>query len=97
MPHVVEPSAGVDHASLAILCEAFDEEMVTAENGQSETRIVLHLHPRLAPVKCGVFPLLKNRPELVAKAREIANGLRPRMAVFYDESGAIRSALSASG
>ncbi len=89
VPHVVEPSAGVDRTSLAILCEAFDEEIVTAENGQSETRIVLHLHPRMAPIKCGVFPLLKNRPELVAKAREIASGLRPHMAVFYDESGAI--------
>ena len=52
-------------------------------------RTVLRLHPRMAPVKCGVFPLLKNRPELVAKAREIASALRPLMAIFYDEAGAI--------
>ena len=89
IPHVVEPSAGVDRTALALLCEAFDEEIVTGENGKSEVRTVLHLHPRMAPVKCGIFPLLKNRPELVAKAREIANALRPFMAVFYDEAGAI--------
>ena len=52
-------------------------------------RTVLHLHPRIAPIKVGVFPLLKNKPELVAKAREIVGMLRPHMNVFYDESGAI--------
>ena len=89
VPHVVEPSAGVDRTALALLCEAFEEEVVAGENGKSETRTVLRFHPRMAPVKCGVFPLLKNRPELVAKAREIADALRPFMAVFYDEAGAI--------
>jgi glycyl-tRNA synthetase len=89
VPHVVEPSAGVDRTALALLCEAFDEEVVAGENGKSEMRTVLRLHPRMAPVKCGVFPLLKNKPELVAKAREIASALRPFMAVFYDEAGAI--------
>ncbi len=59
------------------------------ENGKNETRTVLRFHPRMAPVKCGIFPLLKNKPELVAKAREIATALRPFMAVFYDEGGAI--------
>jgi glycyl-tRNA synthetase len=63
--------------------------MVPAEDGKSELRTVLRLHPRMAPVKCGIFPLLKNKPELVAKAREIATALRPLMAVFYDEAGAI--------
>ena len=59
------------------------------EKRQSETRTVLRFHPRMAPVKCGVFPLLRNRPELVAKAREVATALRPHLSVFYDDSGAI--------
>ncbi len=89
IPHVIEPSAGVDRTVLALICEAFDEETVTDEKGNAETRTVLRLHPRMAPVKCGVFPLLKNKPELVAKAREVVALLRPDMAVFYDEAGAI--------
>ncbi len=89
IPHVIEPSAGVDRTVLALLCEAFDEETVTDEKGGSETRTVLRFHPRMAPVKCGVFPLLKNKPELVAKAKEVVALLRPDMAVSYDEAGAI--------
>ncbi len=50
---------------------------------------MLRFHPRIAPVKCGVFPLLKNNSQLVAKAKEIVGLLRPHMTVFYDESGAI--------
>jgi len=50
---------------------------------------VLRFHPRMAPVKCGVFPLLKNNSQLVAKAKEIVGLLRPHITVFYDESGAI--------
>jgi glycyl-tRNA synthetase len=50
---------------------------------------VLRFHPRIAPVKCGVFPLLKNNPQLVAKAKEIVELLRPNMTVSYDERGAI--------
>jgi glycyl-tRNA synthetase len=89
IPHVVEPSAGVDRTVLALLCNAYDEETVTDEKGKSETRIVLRFHPRMAPIKVGVFPLLKNNPQLVAKAREIQSALRPHMNVFYDETGAI--------
>lgn len=89
IPHVVEPSAGVDRTVLALLCAAYDEETVTDEKGKSETRIVLHFHPRMAPVKCGVFPLLKNKPELVEKARSVAALLKPHMNVVYDEGGAI--------
>ena len=62
---------------------------MTDEKGKSETRIVLRFHPRMAPIKVGVFPLLKNKPELVAKAREVQALLRPHMNVFYDEGGAI--------
>ena len=53
------------------------------------TRTVLRFHPRMAPIKCGVFPLLKNKPELVAKAKEVVALLRPHMNVFYDQTGAI--------
>jgi len=89
IPHVIEPSAGVDRTVLALLCNAYDEETVTDEKGKSETRIVLRFHPRMAPIKVGVFPLLKNNEQLVAKAREVQAALRPHMNVFYDETGAI--------
>jgi len=89
VPHVVEPSAGVDRTVLALICEAYSEDQAPDEKGKMETRLVLRFHPRMAPVKCGVFPLLKNNAELVAKAKEIVGLLRPHMTVFYDESGAI--------
>src|SRR3977135_2517763 len=89
IPHVVEPSAGVDRTVLALLCNAYDEETVTDEKGKSETRIVMRFHPRMAPIKVGVFPLLKNNEQLVAKAREIQAALRAHMNIFYDETGAI--------
>jgi glycyl-tRNA synthetase len=89
IPHVVEPSAGVDRAVLALICEAYDEDTAPDEKGKLETRIVLRFHPRMAPIKCAVFPLLKNKEPLVAKAKEIVDLLRPHMNVFYDESGAI--------
>jgi glycyl-tRNA synthetase len=89
IPHVVEPSAGVDRAVLALICEAYAEDQAPDEKGKMETRIVLRFHPRMAPIKCAVFPLLKNKEQLVAKAKEIVELLRPHMFVFYDESGAI--------
>ena len=89
IPHVVEPSAGVDRTVLALICEAYAEDQAPDEKGIMETRIVLRLNPRIAPIKCAVFPLLKNKEPLVAKAKEIINLLRPHMFVFYDESGAI--------
>ena len=89
VPHVIEPAAGADRTVLAFICNAYNEETVTNEKGKEETRIVMKFHPRIAPYKVGVFPLLKNKPELVAKAREVCNLLRPYMAVFYDEGGAI--------
>ena len=89
VPHVVEPSAGVDRTVLALICEAYSEDQAPDEKGKMETRLVLRFHPRIAPVKCGVFPLLRNNPQLVAKAKEIVDLLRPHMTVFYDESGAI--------
>ncbi len=89
IPHVVEPSAGVDRTVLALICEAYSEDQAPNEKGKMETRVVLRFHPRVAPIKCAVFPLLKNKEKLVAKAREIVDLLRPQMFVFYDESGAI--------
>jgi glycyl-tRNA synthetase len=89
VPHVVEPSAGVDRTVLALICEAYTEDQAPDEKGKMEARIVLRFHPRMAPVKCGVFPLLKNNSQLVAKAKEIVSLLRPHLTVFYDESGAI--------
>ena len=59
IPHVVEPSAGCDRTVLALICEAFDEETVTNEKGKEETRTVMRFDPKMAPIKCGVFPLLK--------------------------------------
>ena len=89
VPHVIEPAAGADRTVLAFICNAYNEETVTNEKGKDETRIVMKFHPRIAPYKVGVFPLLKNKPELVAKAREVCNLLRPYITVFYDEGGAI--------
>jgi glycyl-tRNA synthetase len=89
IPHVVEPSAGVDRAILALICDAYAEDEAPNEKGAMESRIVLRFHPRVAPIKCAVFPLLKNKEPLVAKAKEIVGLLRSQMTVFYDESGAI--------
>jgi glycyl-tRNA synthetase len=89
VPHVIEPAVGVDRIFLAVLCAGYAEEDVKDEKGAVERRTVLRLSPRIAPIKVGVFPLLKNKPELVARAREIHGRLKRRHSVFYDESGAI--------
>lgn len=89
VPHVIEPSAGVDRLALALICNAYGEDSAPDEKGKLETRVVMRFHPRIAPVKVAVFPLLKNKPELVRKAREVRDLLRPYMTVFYDEAGAI--------
>jgi glycyl-tRNA synthetase len=86
---VIEPSAGVDRLILALITNAYAEDEAPDEKGKMETREVLRFHPRIAPIKVAVFPLLKNKPELVAKAREIHNQLRQHMNVFYDESQSI--------
>jgi glycyl-tRNA synthetase len=87
--HVIEPSAGVDRLLLALLCHAYDEEEITDEKGGKDTRTVMRFHPRVAPIKVGVFPLLKNKPELVKKAEAVRDLLRPHMSVFYDDGGTI--------
>jgi glycyl-tRNA synthetase len=89
VPHVIEPSAGVDRLALALLSNAYCEDQAPDEKGNLESRVVMRFHPRIAPLKVAVFPLLKNKPALVSKALEVRDLLRPHMAVFYDEAGAI--------
>ena len=82
-PHVIEPSAGADRATLAFLCEAYTEDKV-----ENDTRTVLKFHPRLAPIKTAVFPLVK-RDGMPEKAASIHHQLREKFASFYDEKGAV--------
>jgi glycyl-tRNA synthetase len=89
VPHVIEPSAGADRLALALICNAYCEDQAPDDKGKMESRIVMKFHPRIAPVKVAIFPLLKNKPELVNKAKEVRELLRPHMNVFYDEAGAI--------
>jgi glycyl-tRNA synthetase len=89
IPHVIEPSAGVDRLILALIANAFSEVTETDDKGKSETRVTMKFHPRVAPFKAGIFPLLKNKPELVKKTHEVRELLRPWMNVFYDEGGSI--------
>ena len=89
VPHVIEPSAGVDRLALALICNAYCEDQAPDEKGKLESRVVMKFHPRIASVKVAVFPLLKNKPDLVKKAKEVRDLLRPHMSVFYDEAGAI--------
>lgn len=84
IPYVIEPSLGCDRVALAFLCEAYDEEVVDAE--KNETRVVMHLHPALAPFKCAVLPLSK---KLSDKANEIYEMLSKRFMVDYDDTGSI--------
>ncbi len=89
LPHVVEPSAGCDRTVLALICEAFDEEVLTDEKGKEDVRTVLRFVPRMAPIKVGIFPLLKKNEEQVRLCREIQKTLQPWMNVFYDDGGAV--------
>jgi glycyl-tRNA synthetase len=89
IPHVIEPSAGVDRLILALITNAYSEVTETDNKGKTDARVILKFHPRVAPVKVGVMPLLKNKPELVKKAMEVRDRLRPWMNVFYDDAGSI--------
>lgn len=89
VPHVIEPSAGLDRLALAILTNAFCETEKTDDKGKKEILTVMRFHPRVAPIKAGVFPLLKNKPDLVARAREVYHLLKQHMNCFYDETGSI--------
>jgi glycyl-tRNA synthetase len=85
VPHVVEPSAGVDRIALALLCSAYTEEEVAP----GDVRVVLRFAPRIAPVKAAVFPLLRNKSGLVEKARDVFRLLRPHFTTEWDDRGNI--------
>jgi glycyl-tRNA synthetase len=83
LPHVIEPSAGATRSFLAFLCEAYKEEQL-----EGEVRTVLRLHPRLAPVKVAIFPLVK-KDGMPERAMAIYKDLQKHWNVFYDEKGAV--------
>lgn len=83
-PHIIEASVGVGRTMLAVLTDAYTEEDL-----EGETRIVLKFPPKLAPIKIAIFPLLKNKPNLVAKARDIYNELKQKYMCEFDDSGNI--------
>lgn len=84
MPYVIEPSGGVDRATLAFLIDAYHQEKV-----KNEKRVVLKFHKDLAPIKAAVLPLLRNRPEIVEMAKELAADLRRVFPAVYDDTGSI--------
>jgi glycyl-tRNA synthetase len=84
VPHVIEPAGGVDRALLAFLVDAYDEEVVAERQ-----RTVLRLHPRIAPVKAAVLPLIGKSEDMVGKARSLYEELRRHESVEYDDNGAI--------
>lgn len=88
-PYVVETSIGLDRMFLALLSHAYQEDEVPDADGKASTRLVLKLPPALAPVKCAVLPLVKNKEELTEKARSIFNSLRFSFDCQYDEKDAI--------
>jgi len=88
LPHVIEPSAGADRATLAFLCEAYQEDQVPDENGKLTTRMCLRLHPRLAPIKAAVFPLV-NKDGMPEVAQKLYQELKPDFNLFYDDKGAV--------
>lgn len=83
VPTVIEPSAGVDRACLAILCSAYDEDEIGGEK-----RVVMRFTPSMAPVKAAVLPLVK-KDGLAGMAQEFEKGLRKKFNTFYDQGGAI--------
>ena len=84
VPYIIEPSGGVDRATLAFMVDAYHEEKV-----KEETRTILKFHKDLAPIQVAIFPLLKNREEIVAAAKKIAADLRPHFRVAYDDTASI--------
>jgi glycyl-tRNA synthetase len=89
VPHVIEPAVGVDRILLAVLCAGYAEEDVKDDKGNVEKRTVLRLHPRLAPFKVAVLPLLKNKEQLTGRAKALYTKLKRRYNVAYDDGGAI--------
>ncbi|MFA7169640.1 MAG: glycine--tRNA ligase [Candidatus Paceibacterota bacterium] len=84
VPHIIESSVGVGRTMLAVLTDAYTEEDV-----DGETRVVLKFPPKLAPIKVAIFPLLKNKPDLVEKAQKIYDELKSSYMCEFDDSGNI--------
>ncbi len=84
VPYVIEPAMGVERAVLTALVDGYAEEQLA-----KETRVVLRIRPELAPVKAAVLPLLRNRPELVERARRLTADLKPLVAAMYDDTASI--------
>ncbi len=87
-PFIIETSAGASRSFMAFLVDAYREEQAPTADGKMETRVVMKLHRRLAPIKAAVFPLV-NRDGMPEIARTIEVALRPHFRVFYDDSGAV--------
>jgi glycyl-tRNA synthetase len=83
LPHVIEPSAGADRFALAVLCEAYDEDEIGGE-----PRTVMRFHPRLAPVKAAVFPLV-NKDGMPEKSLTLYHELKKEFSTVYDDKGAV--------
>jgi glycyl-tRNA synthetase len=88
IPYIIETSAGASRSFMAFLVDAYHEEEAPTADGKMEMRSVLKLHPKLAPIKAAIFPLV-NRDGMPELARKIEQELRPHMRVFYDDSGAV--------
>jgi glycyl-tRNA synthetase len=84
-PYVIEPAAGVNRTVLALLMDAYSEKT----NEKGETRVILRLHPSMAPIKVAVLPLAKNKPEIVGMAKAIKRSLQPVVRAVYDDTGGI--------
>lgn len=88
IPFVIETSAGASRGFMAFLCNAYDEDEAPTADGKTEKRTVLHFHPRLAPIKAAIFPLV-NKDGLQEIAHSIKDDLQKSFNVFYDDSGAV--------
>ncbi len=88
IPYVIETSAGASRSFMAFLADAYEEDEAPTADGKVEKRTVLRLHPKLAPMKCAIFPLV-NKDGLQETGRKITEDLQRSYRVFYDESGAV--------
>jgi glycyl-tRNA synthetase len=89
VPHVIEPAAGADRATLAFLCEAYTEDEQPDDKGKMQKRTLMKFHPKIAPIKAAIFPLIK-KEGMPEKAAEIYQSLKSAgIACYYDQQGAI--------
>jgi glycyl-tRNA synthetase len=84
-PILIESSAGMDRTALTMLVDAYTNETFADENGKESSRVVLRFHPKIAPIQVGVFPLARNKPDIVERAKKIEHALRPFFRTQYDE------------